>query len=67
MAIRDIRRAKILEMVRGAELFGVSYRHSKHLYRRYLEEGYAGILHKGRGRQSQYRSDPEFRGKVLEV
>ena len=75
MSIKDIRKAKILEMVkekkltlvRGAELLGVSYRHGKRLYARYRSEGDAGLLHKSLGVQSNRRIDPELRSRVVEL
>lgn len=74
MSIKDIRKAKILEMVkekkltlkRGAELLGVSYRHGKRLYARYLSGGDGGLVHKGLGRRSNRRIDVELRSRVLD-
>ena len=75
MSIKEIRKAKILEMVkekkltlkRGAELLGLSYRQGKRLYARYLSEGDAGLLHKSLGMQSNRRIDLELRSRVLEL
>ena len=37
---------------KAADALGVSYRQSKRIYRRYIAEGDAGLIHRGRHRQS---------------
>jgi len=73
MSIKDIRRAKVMEMVkekrltllRASELLELSYRQSKRVYGRYLSCGDAGIIHRSVGHRSNRQMDPEFRAHVV--
>lgn len=56
-----------LLQVEAARLLGVSDRQMKRIYRRYRLEGDAGLIHRGRGRQSSGRAKPpELRERILE-
>jgi len=44
----------------------LSYRQSRRSYKRFREEGDAGLVHRGRGRRSNRATPDEFRGVVLE-
>lgn len=55
-----------LKLVKAAELAHVSYRHIKRVWRRYKEQGDAGLVHQGRGRTSNRQLAPEMRSSVLE-
>jgi len=55
----------VLKLVKAAELCDLSYRQMKRVWKRYRERGDAGLMHRGRGRASNRRSDTEFREKVL--
>ena len=73
MSQRELGRVEVLARVRhqqlrvvdAATLLRVSYRHAKRLWKRYREQGAAGLQHRSAGRRSN-RSRPEgFRRKVL--
>ena len=53
---------KLLKIRAAAEMMRVSYRQAKRIWRRYREEGDAGLVHRGRGRSSS-RSRPEAERK----
>ena len=42
-------KAKLLSLVAQSELLGLSYRQSKRVWRRYQDQGDAGLVHRGRG------------------
>ncbi len=48
---------RLLKLRAAAEMMRVSYRQAKRIWRRYREEGDAGLVHRGRGRSSS-RSRP---------
>lgn len=56
---------KKLTLVQGAELMGVSYRHSKRIRKRYAAQGDAGLVHRLRGQPSARRKPPELRAQAL--
>lgn len=56
----------VLKLVKAAELVGLSYRQMKRVWKRYRNEGDAGLAHRGRGRVSNRRRDEGFRRRVLE-
>jgi transposase len=58
-------RSEGLRLVDAAQILGVSYRQGKRLWRRYREEGAAGLKHRSAGRQSNRAKPKEFRKKVL--
>jgi transposase len=58
-------RSKGLRLVDGAVLMRLSYRHSKRLWKRYQEEGAAGLKHRSAGRRSNRAYAEKFRRKVL--
>jgi transposase len=53
---------RLLRLRVAAEMMKVSYRQAKRIWRRYREEGDAGLVHRGRGRSSG-RSRPEAERK----
>lgn len=73
MSGRDIRRVQMMGLVaegkRGvgtaAEVLGVSYRQAKRIYRRYREEGPAGVVHRNVGRRSHRSHSKELRATVV--
>ena len=75
MSDRDMRRAHLLEkVVRGERslqsittALDVSYRQAKRLYRRYRDEGAAGLVHRTVGRRSQRRIDEAHRARVIDT
>ena len=75
MSRRELRRVGVmgraqagdLKLVDAAELMGVSDRQAKRLWKRYREEGPAGLRHRSAGRLSHRARPPEFRAKVLRL
>jgi transposase len=58
-------RSKQLRLVDAARLMCVCYRQAKRLWKRYREEGAAGLKHRSAGRLSHHAHEPKFRRKVL--
>jgi len=56
-----------LRVVDAGRLIGVSYRQAKRLWKRYREEGAAGLKHRSAGRASNRAHDAKFRRKVLHL
>jgi len=52
-------------LVAAAGLMGVCYRQSKRVWRRYQDEGDAGLVHRLRGKASARRKSPGLREQVL--
>src|SRR3990172_1618479 len=60
-------RSRDLRVVDAAALLRVSYRQAKRLWKRYREEGAAGLQHRSAGRVSHRAPEPKFRRKVLRL
>lgn len=58
-------RSRQLRVVDAATLMRVSYRQAKRLWKRYREEGAAGLKHRSAGRPSNRAHEQKFRRKVL--
>jgi transposase len=54
-----------LRVVDAAALMRLSYRQAKRLWKRYREEGAAGLKHRSAGRRSKRAYSEKFRGRVL--
>jgi len=54
-----------LTLVQAGELMVVSYRQSKRIWRRYQDDGDAGLVHRLRGQPSARRKPPELRALAL--
>ncbi len=54
-----------LTLVQAAGLTGLSYRQIKRVWRRYQDQGDAGLVHRLRGQPSPRRIAPELRAKIL--
>src|ERR1700720_592962 len=73
MSKRGLRRVEVLARVRSKQLrvvdasrlLRVSYRQAKRLWKRYRDEGAAGLQHRSAGRNSNRAHDEKFRQKVL--
>jgi transposase len=73
MSKRELGRVEVLARVRGKELrvvdaaalLRLSYRQAKRLWKRYREEGAAGLKHRSAGRRSNRAYVEGFRRKVL--
>ena len=60
-------RSKQLRIVDASQLMGVSYRQAKRLWKRYREEGAAGLKHCSAGRRSNHAREWKLRKKVLQL
>ncbi len=60
-------RSKQLRIVDAGRLMRVSYRQAKRLWKRYREEGAAGLKHRSAGQRSHHAHDGKFRKKVLQL
>jgi transposase len=58
-------RRKELTLVQAAGLTNLSYRQLRRVWRRYQDQGDAGLIHRLRGRASPRRVPPELRAKIL--
>jgi transposase len=75
MSQEELRRVEVLARVRSRQLrvidasrlLPVSYRQAKRLWKRYREEGPAGLKHRGAGRASNRGYKQEFRSRVLRL
>src|SRR5229473_190470 len=73
MSHRELERVQVLARVRGKQLrvvdagrlLRVSYRQAKRLWKRYRDEGAAGLQHRSAGRPSPRARDERFRQSVL--
>lgn len=55
-----------MSLKRAAEFLGLSYRQARRAYRRFREQGAAGLVHRRRGQASNRRRAPAFREAVLD-
>ena len=60
-------KAKELSQVQAAELIGLGYRQAKRVWRRYREEGDAGLVHRLRGKPGLRRKPAALRTAVLQL
>jgi transposase len=75
MSQEELRRVEVLARVRSCQLrvldasrlMRVSYRQAKRLWKRYREEGAAGLKHRSTGRASNRTYPPKFREQVLDL
>jgi transposase len=58
-------KSRELTLVQAAGLTGLSYRQIKRVWRRYQDQGDAGLVHRLRGRPSPRRIAPDRRAKIL--
>jgi transposase len=58
-------KAKELSQVQAGELLGVSYRQAKRIWRRYQDEGDAGLVHRLRGKPGLRCKAPALRAQVM--
>jgi transposase len=73
MSTRELKRAGVLARVKAAtlslrsaaRLMDVSDRQAKRLYRRYRDQGAAGLKHRSAGRQSNRGTSARIRARVL--
>ena len=75
MSTRELKRAGVLARVKAAtlslssaaRLMDVSYRQAKRLYRRYRDQGGAGLKHRSAGRRSNRGTPARIRERVLKL
>ena len=75
MSGTELRRVEVLARVKSEELqltdaallLDISYRQTKRLWKRYREEGAAGLKHQSAGRPSNRAKPEKFRRKVLRL
>ncbi len=75
MSKRELGRVEVLARVKSQQLrvvdagrlMRVSYRQAKRLWKRYREEGAAGLKHRSAGRASNRAHEARFRRKVLRL
>ena len=60
-------RSKQLRLVDAGRLMRVCYRQAKRLWKRYRQEGAAGLQHRSAGRLSNHAHELKFRRKVLQL
>ena len=60
-------KSKGLRLVDAAVLMRLGYRQTKRLWKRYREEGAAGLKHRSAGRRSNRAYAEKFRRKVLRL
>ena len=54
-----------MTLIAASSLLGVSYRQTKRIWRRYQDEGNAGLVHRLRGQPSARRKPSVLRAQVL--
>src|SRR5499425_696428 len=75
MSKRELERVEVLARVRSQQLrlvdagrlMGVCYRQAKRLWKRYREEGAAGLKHRSFGQASHHAHELKFRRQVLQL
>jgi len=75
MSEQELRRVAVLgrvaagelKLVQAAELLGISYRQGKRLWRRFREEGAAGLMHRRAGKPSNRARPQRWRRRVLRL
>ena len=73
MSREELRRVEVMgrvkagsiTLVEAAELLGLSYRHTKRVWRRYDKEGSGGLQHRSCGRESNRAKPKKLRRQVL--
>ncbi len=58
-------KATEITLIKASELAGISYRQMKRVWKRYGQEGDAGLVHLSRGRESNRSRPAAFRKRVL--
>ena len=64
-AIFEMLRQKKLSLVKASEQCGLCYRQTLRVYQKYIEEGDAGLIHKGRGKRTNRRHP--HRDKIISL
>jgi len=56
---------KELKLSDASRVLGLSYRHVRRIYKRYVKEGDQGLVHRSRGKKSNRAYGDEFRKGVI--
>mgnify|MGYP001564755318 CR=1 FL=1 len=75
MSVKEAKRISVLEKVinnqlkqkHAAKELNLSTRQIKRLVKAYKREGAAGLVHKSRGRESNYKIRPEFKKEIMDL
>lgn len=75
MSVKERRRLAVLEQIRAGHLtvagasaeLDLSYRQARRVYRRFVEEGDAGLVHRARGRPGNRRIEGSVRDRAVAV
>lgn len=59
--------AEEVTLIAASGLMGLSYRQGKRIWRRYQDEGDAGLMHRLRGKPSVWRKPSALRKRVLSL
>lgn len=65
-ALYPLVQGKVITLKEAGRKLGISYRQAKRNYKRYLEEGAFGLVHRLRGRPSNHRIPAHYRETILE-
>jgi helix-turn-helix protein len=65
--LKELARVKKKEMrlSDASRVLGLSYRHTRRIYKRYVEQGDQGLVHRSRGKKSNRSYSSEFRKAVI--
>ena len=65
--LKELARVKKKEMrlSDASRVLGLSYRHTRRIYKRYVEEGDQGLVHRSRGKKSNRAYRDQFRKEVI--
>jgi transposase len=74
MSARELKRKTVMESVKkghitlkeGSERLSVSYRQTLRIYKRFLTEGDAGLIHKSRGQSTSHKYPLEYKQKIID-
>ena len=67
LAVMSRVKEKGMTIREGSEVLGISYRQARRIYRRYLDGGDEGLIHRSRGRPSNRGKLPEMKEAVLSL
>ncbi|MEK7789780.1 MAG: helix-turn-helix domain-containing protein, partial [Planctomycetota bacterium] len=75
MSVHELKRLKVIQEVIGrhitqktaAEIMGLSERQIRRVIKAVREEGDRGVIHKGRGKQSNRKLSEKVRQKVIKL
>ncbi len=66
VVLTQVRSGK-LTLVQASDLMGLGYRQTKRLWKRFLSEGDAGLVHRARGQAGNRQSPQERKNRVLKL